>query len=58
MLSPECFTDSNQIILRVNIVDCFADLSSTCCSYTQSVVNEHTEKIWQNSVKNKWRLTL
>ena len=56
MLSLECFTDSDQIIVRENIVDRFADLSSKCCSYTKSVVKECSvlKKIWQNSVQNKW----
>ena len=51
MLSPECFTASDQIIVEENIVDYFADLSSTCCSYTKSMVKEYTEKLWQNSVQ-------
>ena len=38
MLSPKCFTVSDQIIVEENIVDYFADLSSTCCSYTKSMV--------------------
>ena len=56
MLSPECFTASDQIIVEENIVDYFADLSSTCCSYTKSMVKEYTEKLWQNSIQNKWLL--
>ena len=56
MLSPEWFTDSDQIIVWENIVDCFADLSSTCCSDIKSLLKEYTEKIWKNSVHNKWLL--
>ena len=56
MLSPECFTASDQLIAEENIVDYFADLSSTCCSYTKSMVKEYTEKLWQNSIQNKWLL--
>ena len=44
MLSPECFTVSDQIIVEENIVDYFADLSNTCCSYTKSMVKEYTKK--------------
>ena len=51
-----CFTVSDQITVKENIVDYFADLSSTCCSYTKSMVKEYTEKLWQNSVQNKWLL--
>ena len=56
MFSPECFTVSDQIIVEENIVDYFADLSSRWCSYTKSMVKEYTEKLWQNSVQNKWLL--
>ena len=56
MLSPECFTVSDQITVEENIVDHFADLSITCCSYTKTMVKEYTEKLWQNSVQNKWLL--
>ena len=35
----------DQIIVKEIIGDRFADLSSTCCSYTKSMVMEYTEKI-------------
>ena len=52
---PLEFTDSDKIIISSSDYTSFGNLSKKSCSYTPSIIKAYTEKLWGNTLKNKYQ---
>ena len=51
---PKDFTDSDKTIICLSKFDNFDQLSIKACSYTPSIINNYTEKLWSSTLVNKF----
>ena len=54
-LKPNDFTE-DVAILKANNLEKFSSLSMTSCSYTKSIINAFTEKVWQDQTNSQFQL--
>ena len=52
---PAEFTDSDIAIIKSLDFTSFGNLSKKSCSYTPNIIKAYTEKLWKNSLNNKYQ---